>query len=104
MMNENGASEDWTSYDIRSGYTIINEFDMALLAKDVVRRNRAIKVLHQYAADMFGIRLRVDFDPIAKQGSIPLGRVIAFRNEVIKRMEGAFGGPTNIGNSYQSGQ
>ena len=100
-MNDNGSSEDWTSYDIRSGYTIINEFDMALLAKDVVRRNRAIKVLHQYAADMFQIRLRVSFDPVTLQGAIPMGRVIAFRNEVVKRMEGAFGGPANIGSSYK---
>ena len=84
MMNEDGASEDWTSYDIRSGYTIVNEFDMALLAKDVVRRNRAIKVMHQYAADMFGIRLRVSIDPVTQQGSIPLGRVISFRNEIVK--------------------
>jgi len=100
-MNDNGSSEDWTSYDIRSGYTIINEFDMALLAKDVVRRNRAIKVLHQYAADMFQIRLKVAFDPVTLQGAIPMGRVIAFRNEVVKRMEGAFGGPANIGSSYK---
>lgn len=102
-MNDNGSSEDWTSYDIRSGYTIINEFDMALLAKDVVRRNRAIKVMHQYAADMFQIRLKVVFDTVTRQGSIPMGRVIAFRNEVVKRMEGAFGGPANIGSSYKQG-
>ena len=100
MMND----EEYTSYDIRSGYTIINEFDMAMLAKDVIRRNRAIKVMHQYAADMFGIQLRTDIDPVTRQVSIPLGRVITFRNEVVKRMEGVFGAAANLGSSYKSGQ